>query len=1458
MKAYLMQKKVWAHAKGATTAPTDPDKKSDWEKEKEQAAGLIWLHLEEGQKSQVVDVMEEPNQVWLKLEAVHVQKRPATRFNAYTNLLNIQKLPEESLPSLTTRIEKAMQEVKNLRDKTFTLESLDSDLQCMSMVRALPTEYESFVSSLSLLPQFDFKTLKEAFIVEENNRKASRQAAAVVAAANAARSPPPPKSIICEFCGIRNHSQAMCRQYKEFQSQARTSAAERQQARRQNRSKPPSSSKPSMSQTTGSSSSEAARTTQDSQDAEEYAGNASITLSDSPLPRCSLSTRWCADTGATSHMTPHRSWFEKYEPCSVPVRVANGTVVKSAGIGSVRFTPVIRGVPARGVVFHRVLHVPALQSNLLSVLYLTSQQRFRVLIDKRVMRFERDGELLFTASQQGQLAYLDGYTSLSSSHSAHSASLLPLTLDLLHRRLGHIGFDLLKRLLSSKVVTGLHLDDRSAPDPVCEPCIAGKQHRIVNKTATRSAVPLAIVHCDLHGPMPVQSIDGGFKYFIVFVDDATRLWAVYFLRSKGDAPQAFYSFKAEIEKQTGHFIKCLHDDKEGGLSSNAFNAKLSEWGIQRRFTMRAEPHSNGVAERAIRSIADAATALLHEGRLPGSFWATAVSTAVHLHNRLPTSANSGITPFELMYKTTPDLSLVRVYGSLAYVHVKKDKRTGFSSHMEKAIFVGYPNQHKGWRFFNPLTRKFVLSDRADFDERVFPGLTTRLPEPAPFPSQPSPNRLESIVRSSAPNPSQPPPNRPESIVRNRPTLLPLDDEDEDTATHKDLRQQVGDPVGDVDANPQEPQPAPNRAPSPPAPQDPAPAPPQPAPVRRSTREKVPAQFWKGNWYKAEYKSANHRVAPDQPLPPFEPPAHLPIPVDPGPYRDPSPAVESESSDEETADLASQSLLFTYVEAMDYIFSEVMHSALGAASHDSPPRSYAEAMRRPDAEKWHEAAHEEIQSLIRNGTWVLAKLPPGRKAIGCRWVFVIKRKSDGTVDRYKARQVAQGFSQRPGFDVFDTYASTLKWPTLRAILGNAALEDLEIESIDISSAFLHGEIDTEIYMKQPEGFPQGSPDHVLRLLKAIYGLRQSPRLWHEKLNTVLVSMGFNKIRSDASVWVFDRDGFKVIVPVFVDDMTLVSKSKAKIAEVKEELKKHFKLRDLGPTEYLLGVKIDRDRSKRILHLSQRQYTIDVLKRYNSGSESSWRPVSTPMDPGLRLTHDQCPQSKEEVEEMRTVPYAHAVGSLMYLAISTRPDIAYSVGVLSRFSSNPGMTHWKAVKHLFRYLQSTLDYKLTYAPDPSSTSLFTTYSDADYAGSKDTGRSTGSYVVKIGTGAVSWMSKLQPVVTLSTTEAEYIAAVSAGTEILWLRKLFTELGYKVASTSSPLFVDNQSALAVAKNPEHHGRMKHLDVRYYWLRDEVEKKTISVSYCPTDQMPADILTKALTRDKVENCCKMLGLTR
>jgi hypothetical protein len=244
----------------------------------------------------------------------------------------------------------------------------------------------------------------------------------------------------------------------------------------------------------------------------------------------------------------------------------------------------------------------------------------------------------------------------------------------------------------------------------------------------------------------------------------------------------------------------------------------------------------------------------------------------------------------------------------------------------------------------------------------------------------------------------------------------------------------------------------------------------------------------------------------------------------------------------------------------------------------------------------------------------------------------------------------------------------------------------------------------------------------------------------------------------------------------------------------------------------------------------------------------------MDPGVNLTVDMGATTPEDVEFMRSVPYLNAVGALMYLAQCTRPDIAYAVGVLARFSMNPGIAHWKAVKHLFRYLQGTKDLALVYKPD-TSTGLFTTFSDANHGGCKDSGRSTGGYVVSLGSAAISWSSKLQPVVALSTTEAEYIAAVEAGKEILWMRNILTELGYNMDSPSV-LMMDNQSAISVSKNPEHHGRMKHLDLRWYWLRDVVDAKQIMPNYVPTNEMVADILTKSLPREKVQRCRGGMGL--
>ena len=301
---------------------------------------------------------------------------------------------------------------------------------------------------------------------------------------------------------------------------------------------------------------------------------------------------------------------------------------------------------------------------------------------------------------------------------------------------------------------------------------------------------------------------------------------------------------------------------------------------------------------------------------------------------------------------------------------------------------------------------------------------------------------------------------------------------------------------------------------------------------------------------------------------------------------------------------------------------------------SEPEHWRDISGRPDAEKWHNAALEEFSALLETGTFEPVQLPPGRKAIGCRWVFKLKRKADGSIDRYKARLVAKGFAQRPGLDFGQVFAPTARWAALRAIFALAAIEDMEMYSLDISNAFLNGELDHEVYMQQPEGFTNRyGTGFVLKLNRALYGLKQAGHQWHKKLDSVMSAMEFKLVRCDNSIWVYKRDQSHIIVPVYVDDMTVVCKSPAEYTSIVSELKQHFKLKELGPSSSLLAVAIGRDRSKRLLTLSQQQFIEDVLERFGM---SDCHPVTTPLDPGARLSKKQATRDDAERKQMQTRP------------------------------------------------------------------------------------------------------------------------------------------------------------------------------------------------------------------------------
>src|SRR4051812_32522015 len=1198
---------------------------------------------------------------------------------------------------------------------------------------------------------------------------------------------------------------------------------------------------------------------------EETAGNANLRSFDpsDPLSPLQLDAdyAWNADTGATSHMTPHRHWIRNYQPFRVPIKLADKSVVYSAGMGTVVFNPIINGKEVRPVEFSRVLHVPDLRSNLLSVLYLTRLKQFIVTISSHSMDFALHKETLFTASiNDHNSAFLDGTTSALSEF-ANTTSTLPLDISLWHHRFAHHNIKDLKKLHSRKLVIGMELQSLAQPDPICEPCLSGKMHaHPFPSSENRSSSLLELIHSDVKGPLPKSA--SGFLYWVTFIDDYSRFRVIYPLKSKDGVFAAFQDFKAYAENHTGCKIKNLRDDKGGEYMSNAFTKFTTDAGIVRQHTVRNRPQENGVAERANRVLGERITSMLQESKLPNYFWGDCLATLVHIWNMSPTSTVKNATPYELWFKKKPNVSHLRVWGCTAYVHIQRDKRRSLGSHMEKCVFVGYPPGYKGWKFYNPTTKHTFISERADFDERFF-GLKHTPVTSSPF--------TEAIL--DVPNTTEP----STQTLSNAPDAFsPIEQDVSDFGGE--------DPIPVIANLPPHPAPAPALAQAielliaPAAPIHPIRAIPPLADVPLANRREPRNVRPPGEWWANARQRLNPTVTPE-PTPTPDPitpvhsrspspisstsstPATQTTPLNQSHWREPTPLLEDDDSYSEYAEFA----YFTQDTASQSIQSALSRSHLEICHDDASfdqaeyayfteqaePKTLKQAMSRSDRDKWHEACTEEMMAHMGNGTWEIVDAPVGSKVIGSGWVFKVKRNADGSIKPFKARLVAKGYSQCPRFDFTEIFAPTNRSSSIRLILAISAIQDLHLHSIDVSHAFTNGDLEETIYMKQPEGFHSGRPGQVCLLKKSLYGLKQAARMWNLKLHAALVSLGFNRLNSDRSIYIYVKGDVRIIMPIFVDDITLASSSQSAINSTIKDLAAHFKLRDLGPTSFLLGIQIIRDRSKHQISLCQRQYIIDMLETFNL---SDCNPVTTPMEPGLTLTKSSSPSTQEEIEFMWSVPYLNAVGKLNYLATTTRCDISHTVSKLASFSSNPGPAHWKAVKHLLRYLKGTMDYKLVYSPD-NSPHLFTTYTDADHGGDKDNGRSTGGYLVKFASAAVCWSSKLQPVVALSTTEAEFIAAVEAGKEILWMRNILSEFGYKINSPSI-LHIDNQSAICVAKNPQHHGRMKHLDLRFYWLRDAVEGKKIMPSYIPTAEMAADILTKALPGAKVNTCRLLMGL--
>ena len=423
-------------------------------------------------------------------------------------------------------------------------------------------------------------------------------------------------------------------------------------------------------------------------------------------------------------------------------------------------------------------------------------------------------------------------------------------------------------------------------------------------------------------------------------------------------------------------------------------------------------------------------------------------------------------------------------------------------------------------------------------------------------------------------------------------------------------------------------------------------------------------------------------------------------------------------------------------------------------------------------------------------------------------------------------------------------------TLRTVLALVAREDLELVQLDVKTTFLHGDLHEDLYMEQPSGFvAHGSEDMVCLLCKSLYSLKQAPREWYHKFDAFMRSEGYMRSHEDPCLYTCKAtDGSLIVLILYVDDMLIAGKSVADVNALKHRLHETFAMKDLGDASHILGMRITRDRSRKLLFLSQKEYIDRVLERFHM---EGGKAISTPLPPYAKLSHDDCPQMDVETAEMSRIPYATAVGSLMYAMVATRPNLAHAIGVVSRYMSNPGKQHWDAVRGILRYLRGTSELSLCYGEQDMSVRG---YVDSDYAGSVDSRKSTSGYVFTLAGGLVSWASRIQPCVSLSTTEGEYMAATEATKEALWLSRLVGDLG--MAVDAPMLHSDSQSAIALARNPVFHAKTKHIEVRYHFIREVLEDKRIQLVKVHTDDNPADLLTKPLDSQRFAHCRSLMGM--
>ncbi|GAC1660287.1 MAG: hypothetical protein PVS3B3_30240 [Ktedonobacteraceae bacterium] len=1046
-----------------------------------------------------------------------------------------------------------------------------------------------------------------------------------------------------------------------------------------------------------------------------------------------------------------------------------------------------------------VLYVPGLQHNLISVRALTK--------DGKDVIFKRDGTVETIDDENthrigqavGDLYQLTDINALVATNAMGAFD----DYTIWHQRFGHAGRNTIMSL--AKYVTGLEKVKFTSPEGVCEGCVRAKSHRKPFGVATnRSKEILGRIHTDICGPIPNPSI-GGARYILTFIDDATRFATIYALSKKSDTFELFMKYKSFTEKQTGKSIKILHSDGGGEYVNTEMREYLTLHGIHHETTTAETPEQNGVAERYNRTLLESLRAMMHSAGIPEPLWAELAVTAAYLRNRLPTRANTGqASPFELWHGRKPPVEHLRIIWSDAYAHIPKTKRTKLAPRAEKLKLIGYHDEKKAYKLWDPDEERLVISRDVVFDESV--------------------------------------------VLKGPPTVNPEFTNDDEYV----IDAIIG--VRNIDNENQY--------------------------LVRWQGYSEDENTWEPYSHVADTKALllweeNNRAQQEQRV--FLAEAEI-IMDDPTSYVE---AVTSQEAKHWQAAIESElkslrdNNTWTIVPlplgrrpiGCKWIFKRKFHpdgsiarykARLVAKGYSQQPGVDYEETFAPVAKFTSirtvltigaildlEIHQMDVKTAFLHGDLseeIYMSIPDGID----QGSFVPKSISDESL-RDRHTWVGNGWTQRRSLNDLGDGVYTLQGDQgSPGDKGSPTPVGLQLKAND---RVRDRDRETQLIPTEDQGSSEdmrsSSSEPVCRLNRTLYGLKQSPRMWNKKINDFLVSnQGFTRLNADHSIYI-RRAGGLAIIALYVDDLLLLTETFEAMQKLKGELSKSYEMTDCGEIHHFLGIKVNRDRNRCTISIDQEHFVNQVLMRFDM---MDCKPVSTPLDPSMRLE-----QRADKDAGIDNISYRQIIGSLMFLMIGTRPDIAAAVSIVSQFAANPSTTHLQAVKRILRYLKGSKGYKLHLGGREIK---LIGYSDANWGNDINTRKSTSGYVFYLGEGVICWSSKRQATVALSSTEAEYMALTHATKEAIWLRTLLEELGYVQETTT--IYEDNQSSIALARNPVHHVRTKHIDIQHHFIREKVESKEVDLTYMPTDEMVGDALTKPLPYPKFAKFVTAMGLRR